>query len=95
MRVRWTETALSELVAAISYIDQNSPAGAKAILRRIEIRAKLLGDFPFIGHVSDGPTVRVLPVVRYPFVSFYTVDDTANDVVILHVRHSAQQPIGG
>jgi len=33
----------------------------------------------------------VLSVVRYPFLIFYAIDDTAGEIVILHVRHTAQQ----
>jgi toxin ParE1/3/4 len=54
--------------------------------------ASLLGEFPFIGHLTDEADVRSLPVVRYPFVIFYAIDDAAGEVVILHVRHTAQEP---
>jgi hypothetical protein len=30
--------------------------------------------------------------VRYPFAIFYTIDDAAGEIVILHVRHTAQAP---
>jgi hypothetical protein len=29
--------------------------------------------------------------VRYPFAIFYTIDDAAGEVVILYVRHTAQE----
>jgi plasmid stabilization system protein ParE len=32
----------------------------------------------------------MLAVVRYPFLIFYAIDDPADEVVILHVRHGAQ-----
>jgi toxin ParE1/3/4 len=54
--------------------------------------ASLLGEFPFIGHLTDEADVRSLPVVRYPFVIFYAIDDAASEVVILHVRHAAREP---
>lgn len=52
----------------------------------------LLGEFPFIGHLTDEAEVRILPVVRYPFAIYYTIDNAASEVVILHVRHTAQAP---
>jgi plasmid stabilization system protein ParE len=61
-------------------------------VNRIEELAALLGEFPRLGHQTDEPGVRILPVVRYPFVLFYTIDDAADEVVILHVRDSAQEP---
>jgi hypothetical protein len=51
----------------------------------------LLEEFPFVGHLTDEPEVRVLSVVRYPFLIFYTIDDAASEVVILHERHTAQE----
>jgi len=60
-------------------------------VNRIEQVAALLGEFPRIGHQTDEPGVRGLPIVRYPFVLFYAIDDVAVEVVILHVRHTAQE----
>lgn len=59
-------------------------------MERIEGLISLLEEFPFIGHVADEEGVRVLSVVRYPFLIFYAIDDAADEVVILHVRHGAQ-----
>jgi toxin ParE1/3/4 len=52
--------------------------------------ASLLGEFPLLGHLTDEADVRSLPVVRYPFAIFYAINDAAGEVVILHVRHTAQ-----
>jgi toxin ParE1/3/4 len=30
--------------------------------------------------------------VRYPFAIFYAIDEAKGEVVILHVRHTAQEP---
>lgn len=32
----------------------------------------------------------MMPVVRYPFLIFYAVNDLADEVVILHVRNAAR-----
>jgi plasmid stabilization system protein ParE len=60
-------------------------------VERIEALTELLAEFPFAGHLTDETDVRVLAVVRYPFLIFYAIDTTNDEVVILHVRHSAQQ----
>ncbi|HEY4775236.1 MAG TPA: type II toxin-antitoxin system RelE/ParE family toxin [Xanthobacteraceae bacterium] len=39
---------------------------------------------------TEEPNVRRMPVGRYPFLVFYTVDQ--DEVVILHVRHGARKP---
>jgi toxin ParE1/3/4 len=51
----------------------------------------LLEEFPLIGHITDEAEVRVLSVVRYPFLIFYAIDAANDEIVILHVRHTAQE----
>ena len=63
-----------------------------SLSQRVEELSALLGEFPLIGHLTDEANVRILPVVRYPLVILYTTDDAAGEVVILHVRHTAQEP---
>jgi toxin ParE1/3/4 len=91
MRIRWSETALSELDGIFSYIQQNARSAAIAVVERIEALAALLEEFPLVGHLTDEAGVRVLAVVRYPFLIFYAIDDAAGEIVILHVLHTAQQ----
>jgi toxin ParE1/3/4 len=50
--------------------------------------AALLEEFPFAGHATDEPGVRIMPLVRYPYLVFYAVND--DEAVILHVRHGAR-----
>jgi plasmid stabilization system protein ParE len=92
MKVRWSQTALAQLDDIFLYIYQSNRSAALSVTKRVEELASLLGEFPFIGHLTDEADVRILPVVRYPFVIFYTIDDAAGEVVILHVRHTAQAP---
>jgi toxin ParE1/3/4 len=62
-----------------------------AVVKRIDGLTRLLADFPRIGHLADETGVRVISVVRYPFLIFYAIDTTEDEVVILHVRHTAQE----
>ena len=92
MKVRWSQTALAQLDDIFLYIYERNRSAALSVTNRVEELASLLGEFPFIGHLTDEADVRSLPVVRYPFVIFYAIDDAAGEVVILHVRHTAQEP---
>jgi toxin ParE1/3/4 len=80
MNVRWSQTALAELDGIFLYIYQRSQTAAGSVVERIEELARLLGDFPRIGHQTDEPGVRILPVVRYPFAIFYAIDDATAEV---------------
>jgi plasmid stabilization system protein ParE len=92
MKVRWSQTALVQLDDIFLYIYERNRSAAFSVAKRVEELATLLGEFPLIGHLTDEADVRTLPVVRYPFVIFYAIDDAAGEVVILHVRHTAQEP---
>jgi toxin ParE1/3/4 len=91
MKIRWSETALSELDNILAFIRQNNRSAAIAVVERIEALTALLAEFPLVGHLTDEAGVRVLAVVRYPFLIFYAIDEAAGEIVILHVLHSAQQ----
>jgi addiction module RelE/StbE family toxin len=90
MKIRYSETALRELDEIFEYIHEYNPSAAAAVINRIERLASLIGELPLIGHRTDEEGVRMMPVVRYPFLIFYTVSDRTNEVVILHVRHAAR-----
>jgi plasmid stabilization system protein ParE len=92
MKVRWSETALAETEAIFSFIHERNRSAAASIVQRFEELAALLSEFPLAGHLTDETDVRAISVVRYPFVVFYTIDDGAAEVIILHVRHTAQAP---
>jgi len=92
MNVRYSEAALRELDQIFAYIYERNRSAAIAVVDRIERLASLIGEMPFMGHSTDEEGVRVMPVVRYPFLIFYTINDIADEVVILHVRHGARRP---
>jgi toxin ParE1/3/4 len=91
MKVRWSETALAEIDEIFSYIYEYSGSAASAVVDRIEELTTLLEQFPLAGHLTDEPDVRVLSVIRYPYLIFYNVDLVTDEVVILHVRHGRRE----
>jgi toxin ParE1/3/4 len=92
VKLRYSETALRELDEIFAYIFERNRSAAAAVVDRIERLATLIGEQPLIGHLTDEEGVRTMPVVRYPFVIFYTVNEKTGEVVILHVRHGARLP---
>ena len=91
MKVRWSETALAEIDNIFLYVSEYNRSAAAAVVERIEALTALLEEFPLVGHLTDEAEVRVLSVVRYPFLIFYTIDNAAGEIVILHVRHTSQE----
>lgn len=92
MKVRYTSRAFRDHEEIFSYLQANSPSGARNVLERFKAAATLLSEQPSIGLPTDVPDVRVLFVGRYPFKFFYRVK---NDTVeILHIRHTSRMPRG-
>jgi plasmid stabilization system protein ParE len=93
MKVRWSETAVTELEAIFVFILAHNRSSAKAVARRIIDRAESLGEFPLAGRMIEAAGIRKLPLVSYPYVIFYKIDITAGEVQILNVRHTARKQL--
>jgi plasmid stabilization system protein ParE len=61
---------------------------AAEVVARIEELAARLARFPQMGRPKYKPGVRMMPLRRYPFLVFYTIE--SNEVLILSVRHAAR-----
>jgi toxin ParE1/3/4 len=62
------------------------------VIARIKRSIDQLADFPYSGRRSEIADIRELPIVRYPYIVFYAVDEPADQVLILRVRHTSQDP---
>lgn len=92
MKVRYTTRALAQLEQIHAYIACRNPTAAEIVARRITRSIELLAAFPYMYRRTSLPHVRVLPVIRYPYLVFYTIDDAKQEVVILRIVHSARDP---
>ena len=57
MKVRWSQSSLTEIEDLFSYIRERNRAAASSVVARIERLASILADFPFAGHVTE-PELR-------------------------------------
>jgi plasmid stabilization system protein ParE len=80
----------ADLAEIRRYLINRNPRAAAAVLAAIRGRVAQLVQFPLIGPDTDEPGVRALPVVRYPYRIYYEV--AGDEVRILHIRHTRQQP---
>ena len=92
MRIRYRPTALAQLDAIFDYLKDRNPAAARRVIATIKHSIDLLADFPRSAKPSEIPGIREMPIVKYPYVVFYAVDDDAQEVFILRVRHTSQDP---
>jgi plasmid stabilization system protein ParE len=93
MRVRYSPPALLQLEEIHRYIAQHNRRAAKAVVTRIEDLCEKLGEFPGMGTKTNQPGVRVLPVVRYPYLIFYLFLPAMDEVRILRIRHGRRKPL--
>ena len=51
-----------------------------------------LAAFPNLGRKQTSQDLHKLGVSRYPYNVYYTVDEVADEVVIITVRHTSRAP---
>ncbi len=61
------------------------------MVARLDRVTERLTDFPFTGVEADEEGTYALPLVRYPYMLYYSVDMDLREVRILHVRHTARK----
>jgi plasmid stabilization system protein ParE len=88
MRLTWSPRARGDIDAIHDWVRQHSETGATCVVAEIRKTAELIARHPGIGRSTDRPPIRVLHVVRFPYLIYFMV--VTDEVVILHVRHGAR-----
>jgi toxin ParE1/3/4 len=91
MKIRWLKTATIELEDIFLYISERDRTAARKVVGRIERASLRLEQFPFSGKETEEAGTYQLPIIRYPYAIYYAVDVALDEVVILHVRHTARK----
>jgi plasmid stabilization system protein ParE len=90
MELVWDDEALTDLEDIFSWIAEDSPAAAKAVVDRLFSSTELLIDFPFMGHAGREPNTFEWVVPRLPYIVVYEVDRAQQRIVVTAVVHGAQ-----
>jgi toxin ParE1/3/4 len=91
-RIRYRPTALAQLDAIFDHIATHNRPAARRVITYMQRSIGRLADFPYSARPSEIPDIRELPIVRYPYIVFYAVDEDRREVLILRVRHASQDP---
>lgn len=86
--IRWTKTALANLVAIVEYIEKDNAGRAKSFALEIREKTNSLIHFPSIGRPGRVLGTREL-VVHSNYIIPYRVRN--NTVEIIRVQHVAQE----
>jgi toxin ParE1/3/4 len=87
--VVWSDTALDQLDAVGTYIEQFNPRAAGDVATHLLAAGNSLENFPHRGRPIPGTTMREL-VTAYPYVIRYRI--VRDTVRILRIRHTARRP---
>ena len=91
MKLRFTTRAFRDLTAISDYIREQNPSAADRVGSAIESALTGLTEMPEMGRRQAAEGVRKLLVPRYPYLVYYRADRRTDEVVILSVRHQAQE----
>jgi toxin ParE1/3/4 len=90
VRVRYTAGAIHDLAAIVGYITDRDPRAAIGVSTTIRNAIDVLEQYPLVGHAQDMPRVRKLVVRRFGYVVYYSLNEAADAVDILTIRHPAR-----
>lgn len=90
MKVVWREQAKSDFREAIEYLRKRNPSAALRTSRTIHQKVRQLTAQPGLGRPGRVPDTRELVVTGTPYIVAYSVDKSAQAVIILQVQHSAR-----
>jgi plasmid stabilization system protein ParE len=91
MKLRFTPRAVENIAAIADYIRLHNPAAAQRVRSAIYDSLQDLILFPHAGHAQQTRGVRKLVTRKYNYLIYYIVDDGADELVVLSVKHPAQE----
>jgi toxin ParE1/3/4 len=91
MRLRFTPRAIANLTEIGNYIQVQNPTAARRVRATIIESLQNLILFPHVGRKQKVEGVRKLVTRKYAYLVYYTVDEVAEEIVILNVKHPARR----
>lgn len=92
MKLRFSLRAAADIAEVADYLRARNPAAARRVRASLYDSLKLLVLFPHIGRRQVTEGVRKLVTRRYRYLVYYTIDEAADEIVILSVRHPSRRP---
>jgi toxin ParE1/3/4 len=88
--VIWTDDALDDLENIRDYIEEDSPAAAMRVLRRLRDALQRLADNPRMGRTGRVPETRELIFPNLPYIGVYRILEDESRLEILNIIHASQ-----
>jgi plasmid stabilization system protein ParE len=91
MKLRFTPRAVQDIAAIADYIRERNPGAAGRVRAAILQSLQNLVLFPQVGRAQTVEGVRKLVTRKYPYLVYYTVDEAAEEIIILTIQHPARE----
>ncbi|SRR5713101_4752519 len=91
MKLRFTPRAIENISAIAHYIRERNPAASQRVRTAIYESLQDLIVFPHVGRLQQTEGVRKFVTRKYAYLVYYTVDEAADEIIILSVKHPAQR----
>jgi plasmid stabilization system protein ParE len=91
VKVRYRPRAEQDLVNIADYLRAQNPRAAERVGASIRRTIGIVARFPQLG-VSVDTGVRRVVESRYGYRIYFEVDSASNELTIVTIRHSRQQP---
>jgi toxin ParE1/3/4 len=90
MKLRFTAQAARDLTAIADYIRERNPEAALRVRASILDSLQNLVIFPRVGRRQKIEGVHKLVTRQYRYLIYYTVDESADEIIIITIQHPAR-----
>jgi len=91
MKLRFTPRAVGNIASIADYIRERNPVASQRVRAAIYESLQDLILFPHVGRLQQTEGVRKFVTRKYAYLVYYTVDDAAEEIIILSIKHPAQR----
>ena len=91
MKLRFTRRAAENIADIADYLHERNPAAARRVRTSLYASFQSLLLYPLAGRRQHQPGVRKLASPRYAYLIYYAFDEAQGEIIILSVKHAAQQ----
>jgi toxin ParE1/3/4 len=91
MKLRFTRRSVENLADIARYLNHRNPQAALRVQAAIEGSLQHLISFPRAGRSQTTEGVRKLVIRKYFYLVYYTLDEAADEIIVLSVKHPARE----
>jgi len=91
MKLRFAPRAIANLIDIADYFHERNPVAGRRVRSDIYAALSDILLFPGVGRRQSVEQLRKFVTRKYAYLIYYTADEAEDEVVVLSIRHPAQQ----